>query len=53
MTASIQIYPGATRQPRLGIDPRLMAWAMGTFNGTVQEMEADGIRIRREPPVIH
>jgi hypothetical protein len=53
MTASIQIYPGAARQPRLGIDPRLMAWAMGTFDGTVQEMEADGLRVRRERPVIH
>jgi hypothetical protein len=53
MTASLQIYPGAARQPRLGIDPRLMAWAMGTFDGTAKEMEADGLRVHREPLVIH
>ncbi len=50
MTASIQIYRGAVRQPRLDVDPRLVAWAMGAFDGTVQEMEADGLLTLRLRP---
>jgi hypothetical protein len=53
MAASIQIYPGAARQPRVGVDPRLVAWAMASFDGTVEEMESDGLRVSRESPVIH